>query len=177
MAFSSETQQELRLRSGRRAPAARSLTQTGLPCEIENPGFLIGYHTNGERTMSRPRTLVADVSSVAMIILLSVTFSTNTALAHHCKGKHSNDPGCDGGTEPPADPAVNPALAFTTLSDDSKLAFDIQCDTKSYEGIRVADIGIDPVTGQHSLTNIVQITTGIENGAVIDWRPSWTAAP
>ncbi len=45
------------------------------------------------------------------------------------------------------------------------------------EGIRVADVGIDSTTGQLALTNIVQITTGIDNGAVIDWLPSWESTP
>ena len=57
--------------------------------------------------------------------------------------------------------------------DDSKVAFDVQCWNKSQEGIRVADIGIEPITGELALTNIVQITTGIDNLAVIDWVPSW----
>ena len=61
--------------------------------------------------------------------------------------------------------------------DDSKLAFDVQCWNKSQEGIRVADIGIDPLTGELALTNIVQITTGIDNLAVIDWLPSWKSTP
>jgi WD40 repeat protein len=56
--------------------------------------------------------------------------------------------------------------------DDSKVAFDIQCWNKSQEGIRVADVGIDATTGELALTNIVQITTGIDNLAVIDWLPT-----
>ena len=44
---------------------------------------------------------------------------------------------------------------------DSKIAFDVQCWNKSQEGIRIADVGIDSVTGELALTNIVQITTGI----------------
>jgi hypothetical protein len=61
--------------------------------------------------------------------------------------------------------------------DDSKVAFDVQCWNKSREGIRVADVGIDSTTGELALTNIVQITTGIDNLAVIDWLPSWTPTP
>ncbi len=45
------------------------------------------------------------------------------------------------------------------------------------EGIRVADVGIDSTTGELALTNIVQITTGIDNLAVIDWLPSWESTP
>jgi len=51
------------------------------------------------------------------------------------------------------------------------------CWNKSQDGIRVADIGIDSTTGELALTNIVQITTGIDNLAVIDWLPSWTPTP
>ena len=61
--------------------------------------------------------------------------------------------------------------------DDSKVAFDVQCWNKSEEGIRIADIGIDSTTGELALTNIVQITTGIDNLAVIDWLPSWPPTP
>ena len=60
---------------------------------------------------------------------------------------------------------------------DSKVAFDVQCWNKSQEGIRVADVGIDSTTGELALTNIVQITTGIDNLAVIDWLPSWKSTP
>lgn len=64
--------------------------------------------------MSRPKTFLAGISSIAIIILLSVTFSSNVAFADHCKGKHRNDPGCDGGTEPPPDPggSADPQLIY-----------------------------------------------------------------
>ena len=54
-------------------------------------------------------------ATTALILLMLLMLGTpilpvDTALAHHCKGKHKNDPGCDGGGDPPPPSVGNPGI-------------------------------------------------------------------
>ncbi len=128
--------------------------------------------------MSRPKSAAAGIGIITITLLLSAVSLTNVANAHHCKGKHANDAGCDSGGGGGGDPVANPAFAYVIPANGSnKIALanaDGSVVTEIFVGTRFSFAMEPAVYGDASggqvligdFHNLYRITYSVNNGVL-----------